>query len=81
MLTKALISSWPSYTYSIDLKVQAANGLFQKKTKRGFEDMEFPRVGIEERKCGNSSGQLKKKRNFQQCSRGKTHGISMGLRF
>ena len=49
------------------------NGLYQKKKqKRGFEDMEFS-GGIEERKYGNSSGKLRKKQNFQRCSKVKTH--------
>ena len=36
--------------------------------------------GIEERTCGNSRGQLKKKWNFQGCTR-TNHVISMGLGF
>ena len=36
--------------------------------------------GIEEKACGNSRGQFKKKWDFQGCSR-KTRGISMVLGF
>ena len=48
--------------------------LFQKKSKQvgGVEDLEFPGVLKRKKNCGNSSGQLKKKWNFQGCSR-KTH--------
>ena len=35
--------------------------------------------GIEERKCGNSRDQLKKKWNFQGCLRKNSCGISIGL--
>ena len=47
-------------------------GYTRKTNKRGFEDMEFS-GGIEERKYGNSTGKLKKKQNFQRCSKVKTH--------
>ena len=42
--------------------------------------MKFLVVYIEERACGNSRGQLKKKQNFQGYLR-KNGGISMGLGF
>ena len=50
----------------------------RKNSNSGVEDRFSG--GIEERACGNSRGQLKKKWNFQWCSR-KTRGISMGLDF
>ena len=37
--------------------------------------------GIEERACGNSRSQLKKKWNFQGCSRKTDSGISLSLGF
>lgn len=40
-----------------------------EKIQTGVEDMEFPGVDFEERACGNWRGQLKKKCNFQGCSR------------
>ena len=35
--------------------------------------------GIEERKCGNSRGQLKKKRNFEGCSSKNSYGLVFDL--
>ena len=48
-------------------------GLFQKKKQTGGLRT-FCR-GFEERICGNSWGQLKKKQNFQGCSQGKLMGL------
>ena len=36
-------------------------------------------MGIEERACGNSRGQLKKKWGFQGMIKKKSRGISMGI--
>ena len=43
-------------------------GLYQKKSKVSSRIWNFQRC-FEERACGNSGGQLKKKWNFQGCSR------------
>ena len=57
------------------------NGQFKKKSKRRWvEDIETS-GGIDERVCGNSRGQLKKKWNIQECSRQTHCGISIGLAF
>ena len=53
------------------VSLSIAKGLFQKKNKRGFEDIAFPGVLKEEN--GNFRGQLnEKEQNFQGCSI-KTH--------
>ena len=52
----------------------------EKKTNRGGWGHGISR-GIEQRICGNSRGQLKKKQNFQGCSIKNSGEISMDLGF
>ena len=61
-----------SKKWAIPEKIQAGG--------REREDMEFLVVYIEEKACGNSRGQLKKKKNFQGYLM-KNGGISIGLVF
>ena len=43
------------YMHTKPLKHTINNGLLQKKTNRGVEDMEFPGV-LEKKECGNCKG-------------------------
>ena len=52
---------------------------FRKNQKQGRPGHGISR-GIQERTCGNSRGQSKKKWNFQECTR-KNHIVSRGLGF